>query len=337
MPRLARAVRSIIYGAMGDRVHNLKISAAEAGERIDKALTSLLPDMSRARLQALMAEGRLMAEATGAPEKDASRKVRAGEAFTLSVPPPRAAEPEPQDIALDIVFEDADLIVINKPVGLVVHPAAGNWDGTLVNALLAHADDLSGIGGVERPGIVHRIDKDTSGLLVAAKSDRAHKGLSEQFAAHSIERVYTAFVWGVPRPPSGTIEGAIGRSPTNRRKMALVRTGKPAITHYKTIAAYGDLAARLECRLETGRTHQIRVHLTSRTHPLIGDPLYGKGRRTLRRDLPEPLVCAIESLPGQALHAGRLGFTHPATGKRLVFDAELPSPLKDLSEALAAL
>ncbi|MFZ1991929.1 MAG: RluA family pseudouridine synthase, partial [Alphaproteobacteria bacterium] len=185
--------------------------------------------------------------------------------------------------------------------------------------------------------IVHRIDKDTSGLLVVAKSERAHKGLSEQFAAHSIERSYTAFVWGVPRPPSGTIEGAIGRSPTNRRKMAIVRTGKPAITHYKTVAAYGDLAARVECRLETGRTHQIRVHLTSRTNPLIGDPLYGKGRRTLRRDLPEPLVRAIESLPGQALHAGRLGFTHPATGTRLTFEAELPSPLKDLSEALAAL
>jgi 23S rRNA pseudouridine1911/1915/1917 synthase len=322
---------------MADLTHKLTVSAAEAGERLDKALALLMPEMSRARLQALIAQGRLTATATGKPEQDASRKVHAGEAFTLSVPPPRAAEPEPQDIALDIVFEDADLIVVNKPIGLVVHPAAGNWDGTLVNALLAHADDLSGIGGVERPGIVHRIDKDTSGLLVVAKSERAHKSLSEQFAEHSIERVYTAFVWGVPRPLSGTIEGAIGRSPTNRRKMAITRTGKPAITHYKTIATYGDLAVRLECRLETGRTHQIRVHLTARTHPLIGDPLYGKGRRTLRRDLPDSLVRAIESLPGQALHAGRLGFTHPASGERLSFKAELPPPLKDLAEALAAL
>ena len=322
---------------MAEQIYNIKIGAGEAGERLDKALASLLPDMSRARLQALIAEGRLSVEPRGDPEKDASRKVRLGEAFTLSVPPPRPAEPVPQHMALDIVFEDVDVIVVNKPTGLVVHPAAGNWDGTLVNALLAHADDFPGIGGVERPGIVHRLDKDTSGLLVVAKSERAHKSLSEQFAEHSVERVYTAFVWGLPRPPSGTIEGAIGRSPTNRRKMAIVRTGKPAVTHYKTVTAYGDLAARIECRLETGRTHQIRVHLTSRTHPLIGDPLYGKGRRALRRDLPEALVRAIESLPGQALHAGRLGFAHPATGERLTFEAELPVSIKDLSEALAAL
>jgi len=320
-----------------ETTHRLEVPRELAGERLDKALAVLLPELSRARLQALIAEGRLVAPGAGKTEHMLSRKVQAGEKFVLRIPPPRAAEPKPQDIALDVVFEDADLIVINKPSGLVVHPAAGNWDGTLVNALLAHADDLSGIGGVERPGIVHRIDKDTSGLLVVAKTERAHKSLSEQFASHSIERAYTAFIWGVVRPPSGTIEGAIGRSPTNRRKMAIVRTGKPAITHYRTTAAYGDLAARLECRLETGRTHQIRVHLSSRTHPLLGDPLYGKGRRTLRRDLPERLIRAIESLPGQALHAGRLGFSHPATGEALCFEAELPSQLKELDEALAAL
>ncbi len=289
-----------------ETVHRLEVPGELAGERLDKALATLLPELSRARLQALISEARLTTLATGKAEQDASRKVQARERFMLRIPPPRAAEPKPQDIALDIVFEDKDLIVINKPIGLVVHPAAGNWDGTLVNALLAHADDLSGIGGVERPGIVHRIDKDTSGLLVVAKSERAHKGLSEQFAEHSIERTYTAFVWGVPRPPAGTIEGAIGRSPTNRRKMAIVRwrqSPQSPITEPPPPMAIWPRASSAAWR--PGRTHQIRVHLTSRTHPLIGDPLYGKGRRTLRRDLPEPLVRAdrIAFRPGFARRA----------------------------------
>lgn len=312
------------------------IPAELEGERLDKSLAKLLTDMTRARLQALMAEGHLTEN--GSTVTDASRKVKTGERFTLTVPPPRAAQPQAQAIPLDIVYEDPDLMVINKPADLVVHPAAGNWDGTLVNALLAHCGStLPGINGIERPGIVHRLDKDTSGLIVVAKTERAHKSLSKQFAAHSIERLYTAFVWGIPRPAAGRIEGAIGRSPTNRRKMALTRAGKPAVTHYRTIAAYGDLAAKIECRLETGRTHQIRVHLASRTHPLIGDRLYGKGRQALRRGLPDSLVEAIESLPGQALHAGALGFTHPASGQKMHFSSKLPSYLKALEASLASL
>jgi 23S rRNA pseudouridine1911/1915/1917 synthase len=315
--------------------HRLRVPPEFAGERLDKALARLLPDLTRSRLQGLIAEG--MVDNGERALLEPAQKLKGGEAIVVRVPPPEPAEPQPQAIPLDVVFEDKDLIVIDKPVGLVVHPAAGNREGTLVNALLAHADDLSGIGGVERPGIVHRLDKDTAGLMVVAKSERAHQGLAKQFAAHTIERVYTAFVWGVPAPRVGTIEGAIGRSPVNRRKMALVARGKPAITHYKTLATYRDIAAKVECRLETGRTHQIRVHLTSRTHPLIGDPLYGKGRRALRRDLEAALGPALEGLAGQALHAGVLGFTHPGTRKKLRFESPLPPALQTLEAALAGL
>ena len=320
---------------MNERVHKLEIPAALAGERLDKALAKLLPELTRARLQGLIAEGMVDdgARALLAP----AQKVKGGESIIVRVPPPEPAEPQAQAIPLDVVYEDEHLIVIDKPVGLVVHPAAGNRDGTLVNALLAHVEDLPGIGGVERPGIVHRLDKDTAGLMVVAKSDRAHQGLAKQFAAHTIERIYTAFVWGVPNPRAGKIEGAIGRSPVNRRKMALVKTGKPAVTHYKTLAVYRDVAAKIECRLETGRTHQIRVHLTSRTHPLIGDPLYGKGRRALRRDLEAVLGGALEGLAGQALHAGVLGFTHPVTRKPMRFESPMPAPLQALEAAFAAL
>jgi 23S rRNA pseudouridine1911/1915/1917 synthase len=313
----------------------LTIPETLAGERLDKALAGLMPDFTRARLQALIAQGAV--SSAGAALTDASKKLRGGETITVRVPPPIPAEPIAQAIPLAIVYEDADLLVIDKPVGLVVHPAAGNRDGTLVNALLAHVEDLSGIGGVERPGIVHRLDKDTAGLIVVAKSERAHQGLAKQFAAHTIERVYTAFVWGVPSPRAGRIEGAIGRSPVNRRKMAMTRGGKPAVTHYKTLAAYGDLAAKLECRLETGRTHQIRVHLTARTHPLIGDPLYGKGRRSLRRDVEAALTDALAGLAGQALHAGVLGFKHPSTGRIMRFTSPLPAPLQALEAALESL
>ncbi len=315
--------------------HEFEIPSELAGARLDKVLTQLAPALSRARLQGLIADGRLTQN--GAKVTDASRKVKAGETFALDIPPPIPAEPQAQDIPLDVVFEDDHLIVIDKPVGLVVHPAAGNRDGTLVNALLAHVEDLPGIGGVERPGIVHRLDKDTAGLIVAAKTERAHKGLAEQFAAHTIERVYTAFVWGVPRPREGKIEGAIGRSPVNRRKMAVVRTGKAAVTHYKTLKSYKDLAAKIECRLETGRTHQIRVHLTARTHPLLGDRLYGKGRRAMRRDVEVVLGPALEGLAGQALHAGVLGFIHPVTGRKLRFQSPLPPQLQALEAALDSL
>jgi 23S rRNA pseudouridine1911/1915/1917 synthase len=319
-----------------DACHRLRIPPELAGERLDKALARLLPELTRARLQALIAEG--MVDDGARAFVAADLKLKGGETVFVRVPPPIPAEPQAEAIPLDIVYEDADLIVIDKPVGLVVHPAAGNWEGTLVNAILAHCGGaLPGIGGVERPGIVHRLDKDTAGLMVVAKSERAHQGLAKQFAAHTIERVYTAFVWGVPNPREGRIEGAIGRSPVNRRKMAVTRSGKPAVTHFKTLQAYGEVAAKLECRLETGRTHQIRVHLTSRTHPLFGDPLYGKGRRNLRRDLEAALGPALEGLAGQALHAGVLGFTHPATKKRLRFERPLPAALKALEAALAAL
>lgn len=320
---------------MTTTAHRVHIPAEMKGERLDKALAKLLPDLTRARLQALIAEG--MVDDGSRALVEPAAKLKGGETVHVHVPPPEPALPQAQEIPLDVVYEDEHLIVIDKPVGLVVHPAAGNRDGTLVNALLAHVEDLPGIGGTLRPGIVHRLDKDTAGLIVVAKTDRAHQSLAKQFAAHTIERVYTAFVWGVPNPRAGTIEGAIGRSPVNRRKMALVKTGKPAVTRYRTLAAYKDVAAKVECRLETGRTHQIRVHLTSRTHPLIGDPLYGKGRRALRRDLEAALGPALEGLAGQALHAGVLGFAHPATGKPLRFERPLSAALQALEAALAAL
>ncbi|MAO55390.1 MAG: RNA pseudouridine synthase, partial [Rhodospirillaceae bacterium] len=237
------------------------------------------------------------------------------------------AEPEGQDIPLDVVYEDDDLIVIDKPAGLVVHPAAGNADGTLVNALLAHCKgSLSGIGGVERPGIVHRLDKDTSGLMVAAKTDAAHRGLAKQFEDHSIDRAYLAVVWGVPRPTEGEVEGNIGRDPKNRKKMAVVGEGrgKYAKTYYKVVERLGMRASLVECRLATGRTHQIRVHMASLGHPVVGDPLYAgrHGRQTGPSGaLPEDVKKTLSDGKGQALHAYILGFNHPVTGERLQFES----------------
>ena len=245
------------------------------------------------------------------------------------------AEPQPQDIPLDVVYEDKDIIVVNKPYGMVVHPAPGAADGTLVNALLYHCHDLSGIGGVKRPGIVHRIDKDTSGLLVAAKNDNSHKLLCEQFAEHSIERTYSAFVFGVPNPLDGTIEGNIGRSPYDRKKMAIVaKGGKHAVTHYQTIEKFKNEAALIKCRLETGRTHQIRVHMTSAGHSLIGDKVYGKSRKMAVKNAPEKAEIFINMFPRQALHAQSLGFVHPGTGERMFFEAPLPVDLQELLQAL---
>ncbi len=297
------------------------------GERLDKALAEA-SWLSRERIKALLSEGRVTLG--GAPAAQGSSKPLAAAAFTIAVPEAAPAAAAAQDIALTVVFEDTHLIVIDKLAGLVVHPAAGNLDGTLVNALLHHcAGQLSGIGGVARPGIVHRIDKDTSGLLVAAKTDAAHEGLAKQFADHSIERAYLALTAGVPMPPAGTVRGAIARSSANRKKMALVeakdagRRGKSAVTHYRTLEALSG-AALVECRLETGRTHQVRVQMASIGHPLLGDPVYGRTPPRLR-----PLLQNL-SFARQALHAAVLGFVHPVTGAALRFESPLPDDMAHL-------
>ncbi len=315
---------------------------AETGERLDRVLVrGAGAELSRARIQALMAEG-----AVTGPEGvigDAARRVKAGERFHVAIPAPVAAIPQAQDIPLDIVFEDAHLIVVNKPAGLVVHPAAGNPDGTLVNALLHHCGgSLAGIGGEIRPGIVHRIDKDTSGLLVAAKDEKTLGSLGKMFAAHAIERMYVAFIRGAPFKREGRIEGDIGRSHFERTKMVVRAGGKPAVTHYEVQAKYGSplnpLASMVHCRLETGRTHQIRVHMTHIGHPLIGDPSYGRARTApaAKKGVPQATLDAIDTFPRQALHAAVLGFQHPATHKTIRFEAPLPDDMQALQRALQA-
>jgi 23S rRNA pseudouridine1911/1915/1917 synthase len=311
---------------------------ALAGERLDKALAKLAPELSRSRIKALILDGHVSLNTIAGPKPmtDVSYRTRAGDAITLTVPEPVSAKPQGQVMPLDIVFEDEHLIVVDKPAGMVVHPAPGNPDLTLVNALIAHCgESLSGIGGVKRPGIVHRLDKDTSGLMVAAKTDAAHARLTKAFAARTIERVYIAVVWGMPAPPSGRIEGDIGRDPKNRKKMAVVtKGGKTATTHYRTVERFGDVAALVECRLATGRTHQIRVHMTHIGHPLVGDPLYGRTRRRRTAGLPADVAAALTGFPRQALHARVIGFDHPVTGRHLKFESELPSDIQDLIKTL---
>lgn len=311
--------------------YTVEVTKNKAGVRLDKFLATELETLSRARLQALMAEGCVFLGDKAA--QNPSAKVKPGEIYVVKIPPVVAAEPEPQDIPLDVVYEDDDVIVIDKPPGLVVHPAAGNADGTLVNALLAHCgSSLSGIGGVARPGIVHRLDKGTGGLIIAAKNDAAHEGLSRQFADHSMDRAYYALVWGVPAPPIGEIEGNIGRSPKNRKKMAIVeRGGKYALTRFKVIKAFGNIASLVECRLATGRTHQIRVHLTSIGHPLIGDPVYGGGKR---KGLSDAAREAVDALDHQALYAYELGFIHPKTKEKVFLRKEKPKFINDIYEQL---
>jgi 23S rRNA pseudouridine1911/1915/1917 synthase len=326
------------------------IDAASEGQRLDRALQPLLPELSRSRLKQLILSGQVADAATGnAPGngnviRDPARKVKQGQTFVVILPQPEDATPRAQAIPLDIRFEDAHLIVIDKPAGLVVHPAPGNPDGTLVNALLAHCgDSLVGIGGVRRPGIVHRLDKDTSGLIVVAKTELAHRALSRDFAARRIARAYAAVVWGVPLPAEGEIAGNIGRSMTNRKKMAMVAAtrGKPAVTRYKVERVFADTAALIECRLLTGRTHQIRVHLAERGHPLIGDPVYGgrpgRGAHRKLRLLPGTTTAALPYFQRQALHARHLGFTHPATGESLAFDSALPADMTALINTLERL
>lgn len=300
------------------------------GLRLDKALANA-SGLSRERIKGLIGEGRVKVD--GAVVRSASARTGEGTTFSIDVPPPQPLAAEAQDIPLDVVFEDDHLIVVNKPAGLVVHPVAGNPDGTLVNALLHHCrGQLSGINGVARPGIVHRIDKDTSGLLVVAKSDAAHEGLARQFADHSITRAYLAVCVGHPVPSMGTIAGRIGRSDANRKKMAVLppnsARGKHAVTHYKTLKLLRDCAL-IECRLETGRTHQVRVHCASIGHPLLGDPTYGRTPAGLR-----PLLKQL-GFARQALHAASLGFDHPITGERVDFRAELPSDMRELIDETA--
>jgi 23S rRNA pseudouridine1911/1915/1917 synthase len=300
---------------------------AGGGERLDKAL-ALASGLSRERVKALLGEGRITID--GAAAGQASLKLAEGSAFRISVPQAVTAEAAAQDIPLIISYEDEHLIVIDKPAGLVVHPAAGNLDGTLVNALLHHCrGQLSGIGGVARPGIVHRIDKDTSGLIVVAKSDAAHEGLARQFADHSIARTYLAVIAGHPMPLAGTIRGNIARSNTNRKKMMLVpdSRGKHAVTHYETRERFAG-AALVACKLETGRTHQIRVHLTSIGHALLGDPAYGRMPAKLR-----PLLDSLQ-FHRQALHAAELGFIHPVTGDKLHFASDIPRDMQELLQNL---
>jgi 23S rRNA pseudouridine1911/1915/1917 synthase len=301
---------------------NTRFSGVLGEGRLDAALANALPQFSRARIQALIAEDSLMI--AGTPATDASSKKFAGKSFELLVPAPKPDKAVPQDIALDIIFEDADLIIVDKPAGLVVHPAAGHADGTLVNALLHHCKGkLSGIGGVQRPGIVHRIDKDTSGLLVVAKSNAAHEGLAKLFAAHDIERRYLAVVSGVPAPPAGTVRTQIGRSTANRKKMAVLpeNKGKHAVTHYRTIENFGKTAL-VECTLETGRTHQVRVHMAHIGHALIGDSVYSN------RQNPYRIGPNQSKFARQALHAASLGFIHPVTGETLRFDSRLPEDIQ---------
>ena len=312
----------------GIQTIDVRLASTHAGWRLDRALADAVPTLSRERLKALIRAGAV--EAGGKPVRDPAIKVRGDEGLRVAVPEPTLAHNEAQDIPLTIVFEDEHLLVVDKPAGLVVHPAAGNLDGTLVNALLHHCrGSLSGIGGVARPGIVHRIDKDTSGLLVVAKTDVAHEGLARQFAAHSIDRRYLAIVNGVPKASEGTVDAPLARSAANRKKIAIVEgsRGKRAVTHWKRLNVLKD-AALVECRLVTGRTHQVRVHMASIGHPLVGDPVYGRAGKTHGKLLKEL------QFHRQALHAAELGFIHPVTKNRLSFSSPMPPDMQELFNAL---
>jgi 23S rRNA pseudouridine1911/1915/1917 synthase len=325
-----------------ERIEQVTVEAAEAGERLDRVLAARVTALSRTRLKALVLAGRVAIG--GRTIRDPGQRVNAGDRIAVAVPPPEPAAPAAEAIPLSIVHEDDDLIIIDKPKGLVVHPAAGNRSGTLVNALIAHCGaSLSGIGGVRRPGIVHRLDKDTTGLMVVAKNDRAHQALAAQFADHGrtgpLRRGYLAFVWGVPERPRGTIDKPLGRHPQARERMAVRPGGRTAVTHYEVLERFAGtdgkpVASLLDCRLETGRTHQIRVHLAAIGHPLMGDDTYGAGYRTKAALLPEKARQALLGLGRQALHAYLLGLGHPVTGQELVYRSALPPDLDVLRRAL---
>ncbi len=309
-----------------ETLHRVTVDETDGGDRLDRFLARAT-GLSRMRLKGLIETGQ--ATVDGATIEDASARVKPGQVIMLGVPPAAPATPEAQEIPLMVVYEDEDLIVIDKPAGLVVHPAPGNPDRTLVNALLAHCrGSLSGIGGVERPGIVHRIDKDTSGLMVVAKSEAAHHFLADLFARHDLERGYKAVVWGSPKSNAGAVDGPIGRSRADRKKMAIVEGGKHAITHWRVERRFGapPVAALMDCRLETGRTHQIRVHLASLGHGLVGDPVYGRA--------PKGAPAAAKAFPRQALHAWLLGFRHPRSAEMLHFESNLPNDMSELLDSL---
>jgi 23S rRNA pseudouridine1911/1915/1917 synthase len=326
------------------RRETLVVAAQEDGERLDRVLAVRLAELSRSRHKALILAGRVAIG--GATIRDPGHRVNAGDAITLELPPPEDAAIAPEPIPLKVVFEDDEIIVIDKPKGLVVHPAAGNPTGTLVNALVAHCgESLSGVGGVKRPGIVHRLDKDTTGLLVVAKTDRAHRALSRQFADHGrsgpLRRGYLAFVWGAPERPKGVIDKPIGRHPRARDKMAVRAGGREAITHWEVLERYpgrdgAPAASLLACRLETGRTHQIRVHLAAIGHPLLGDDVYGAGFKTKASQLGQEARAALAALGRQALHAYLLAIEHPSQGNDLEFRSELPDDLRRLRHSLGA-
>ncbi len=322
------------------------VKPSDEGVRLDRVLAAAMTDVSRSRLQAVIRGGHVQVE--GRVCDDPGLRVRSGQAISVTLPPPVPAEPRGEKLPLQVIYEDAHLIVIDKPARLVVHPAAGHASGTLVNALIAHCgDSLSGIGGVKRPGIVHRLDKDTSGLLVVAKTDAAHAGLSEQFAAHGsdgrLHRAYVALAWGVPSRGRGMIDAPLSRSKVNRLKIAVVRDGegRHAVTHYEVLQRFDDqegepVAALVRLVLETGRTHQIRVHMAHIGHPLLADPVYGRGFVTRAARLGAESQAALDALGRQALHAAELGFEHPVTGQPLEFTSQLPPDLARLVSALSA-
>jgi 23S rRNA pseudouridine1911/1915/1917 synthase len=316
------------------------VDAEMAGNRLDAALAGAVPEFSRNRIKDLILAAAV--SINGQTVTEPKYRLRAGEVLVLLAPPPVEAEPQPEDIPLDILFEDDELIVINKPVGMVVHPAPGSLHGTLVNALLHHCgDSLAGIGGVRRPGIVHRLDRDTSGVMVVAKTERAHNHLSAQFADHGrtgpLHRAYLAYVWGHTQQARGSVEAPIGRDPHNRLKQAVRRDGREAITHYAVTRRFGGEGwdiTRIRCELETGRTHQIRVHMAHIGHPLVADTVYASGYATKSNRLPEAAQAAVRGLGRQALHAAQLGFEHPVSGEEMQFEAPLPQDLVRLQLAL---
>jgi 23S rRNA pseudouridine1911/1915/1917 synthase len=311
-------------------------TADHAGERVDRFLADTIGTVSRSRVKTLIDEGRLRGD-TG-PVTQPAEPVRAGGTYILDMPAPIPAVPRPQSIPFPIIYEDADLIVLDKPAGLVVHPAPGNLDGTLVNALLAHCGPgFTGIGAQRRPGIVHRLDKDTSGVMVVAKTQFANDALTTAFATRDLDRSYTALVWGLPQPLTGEIEGAIGRDKRDRKRMAVVdHGGKTALTRYRTMRAWQTSLALLECRLATGRTHQIRVHLAATGHPVVGDPLYLRRVPNAAKAMNQPLRGQLLDFPRQALHAASLGFKHPRTGRPVCFDTPLPPDMQSLLDAVEA-
>lgn len=348
------SIQDVSDGGKDGETHDFLIIEEDAGARLDKWLSERLEGLTRTRLKALIEDGALARN--GETLIDPSHKLREGETYRLTVPPVADPTPKPEAIPLDVVYEDADLIIVNKPAGMVVHPAAGAWTGTLVNALIHHCgDSLSGIGGVARPGVVHRIDKETSGLIVAAKNDAAHQGLAAAFSAHDIDRVYEAIAVGAPRPGAGTVNAALARSMSDRKKMAVVDETKHgnarhAVTHYKILESFGRSRAKLkgdavasliQCKLETGRTHQIRVHLSHIGHPLVGDQVYGRGPGLAGLkpgdDKADRAISILRKFRRQALHAKVLGFAHPITGEEIRFEREGPKDFQKLLSALKAL